>query len=342
MLLSRVAETVYWIGRYVERAENTARLVMVNAHLVLDLPKGVALGWAPVLKITGSADTFYQRYGEPSERNVVHFLLSDEGNPGSIISSLVLAREDLRTTRVILPREAWESINDLYLHAKDNLSTGVSRRGRYAFLEGIIEHCQRFTGLLCGTMSHDEAYTFMRMGRNLERADMTARVTDVRAGNLLPERDEALKPYDDIQWMSVLNSLAAYQMYRRHVHLRVRGRDVLRFLFQDMEFPRSVLHCLGEVGSCVRRFARHELALRSLGRAQRMMQDVEISALKGEHLNRFVDRFQVALAEVHEQISLTYFLEQRSATARSPTTARSPATARSPQGVARIAAAAGP
>lgn len=307
MLLSRVAETVYWLGRYVERAENTARLVLVNANLMLDLPKGIPLGWEPVLNITGGTDLFYEHYSEPSERNVLKFLISDRHNPSSIISSLNQARENLRTTRVLTPRAAWESLNDVYLYAKDHLSSGITRRGRHQFLHYIIESSQKLTGILSATMSHDKAYTFIRMGRNLERADMTTRVIDVRAGNLIPERVEDLKPFEDIQWMSVLNSLAAYQMYRRHVHMRVRRQDVLRFLLQDVEFPRSVLHCLGEVVSCLNQLSRNDNPLRTLGFAQRHIREVDVQKLMGSRLNAFVDEFQVVLGRLHEQIADTYF-----------------------------------
>lgn len=307
MLLSRVAETVYWIGRYVERAENTARLIMVNANIMLDLPKGVALGWEPVLHITGITDLFYEHYDQPSERNVVKFLISDRRNPSSIISSVEAAREDLRTTRVIMPREAWEVLNDFYLYTRENLNKGIAQRSRNEYLTDIVENCQKFTGLLSGTMSHDDPYTFILMGRNLERADMTTRVMDVRAGNVFSGSERDLAPYEDIQWRSVLNSLAAYSMYRRHVHMRVSGSNVIRFLLKDEDFPRSVYHCLGEVVSSLQRFERNEAALRDLGQARRMVTQVEADNLVGESLNAFVDELQIAMGHIHELLESTYF-----------------------------------
>jgi uncharacterized alpha-E superfamily protein len=306
-LLSRLAQTGYWLGRYVERAENTARLVMVNANLVMDLPKGMKLGWYPVLNITGGRQLFFEHYEHATDQNVVRFLVADRRNPGSILSSLDVARENMRTSRVIVPREAWESLNDLYLYARDNTARGLAASRRFEVLDAITRHCQQVTGLLSGTMSHDDSYTFIKMGRNLERADMTTRVIDVRTDSLVIDEVEDLEPFEDIQWRSVLNSLAAYQMYRRHVHMRVRGRDVLRFLFHDREFPRSVLHTLGEVQGCLTKLPRNEDPLRSLGHAQRFIQEADLGGLSGETLNRFIDEFQIQLGEVHAQVTETYF-----------------------------------
>jgi uncharacterized alpha-E superfamily protein len=307
VLLSRLAQTAYWIGRYVERAENTARLVMVNANLVMDLPKGIKLGWYPVLNITGNRQLFFEHYEHGTDQNVVRFLVADRRNPGSILSSLDVARENMRTSRVIMPREAFESLNDLYLYARDNTARGLAAGRRFEVLDAIIRHCQQVTGLLSGTMSHDDSYTFIKMGRNLERADMTTRVIDVRTDSLVLDELEDLKPFEDIQWRSVLNSLAAYQMYRRHVHMRVSGRDVLRYLFHDREFPRSVLHTLGEVQGCLAKLPRNEDPLRSLGHAQRFIQEADLGGLGGETLNRFIDEFQIQLGAVHNQVTETYF-----------------------------------
>jgi len=307
MLLSSVAERVYWMSRYIERAENTARIILVNNNLLLDLPRGIELGWEPLVAITGNAELFREHYDEPSERNVIRFLVSDVRNPNSIISSLASARENLRTTRAILPRAAWETLNDLFAYANDNKASGMSRRGRYAYMRRMIDYSQLMAGKLSSTMSHDKTYDFVRLGRDMERADMTTRVIDVRASNLLLSITEELRPFDDIQWKSVLDCLAAYQMYRRHVHVRVRGKEVLRFLLRDVTFPRAVHYCLTEVDHCLRRITGSEPALRVLGRAQRMLGEVEISGIIGDGLTEFINEFQKVHSELNEQISACYF-----------------------------------
>ena len=180
-MLSRVAESLYWFGRYVERAENIVRIVDVNAKLLLDLPRGIAPGWEPLIAITGSREEYLERFSGFDERDVLRFLIGDEDNPGSLLSSLLLARENARTMRDYLPREAYELANELYLYARDELSAGLSRRGRYGYLKHIQRGTQSISGLLLGAMQHDAGYQFLVIGRVLERADMTTRVLDVRA-----------------------------------------------------------------------------------------------------------------------------------------------------------------
>ena len=307
MLLSRVAETVYWMARYIERAEDTARIVLTHTNLVLDLPPSIGLGWEPLLAITGSGEQFYQRYDTPSEERVVRFLIADPKNSSSVLSSLFIARENLRTTRAVVPRSAWEALNDAYQYAKEQVTSGTSRRGRYEYLRRIIEHAQKLVGLLDGTMSHDRTYDFLCMGRALERADMTTRLLDVRAGNLLPRRPEESAAFEDIQWMGVLRSVSAYQMYRRHVHVRVTGPQVLKFLLQDREFPRSVFHCVEQLERCLRGYARSETSLHLLGRARRMVRDAKLNTLAWEGLHEFIDALQIVLGKLHEDLTKTYF-----------------------------------
>jgi len=306
-MLSRVAENIYWMARYIERVENTARIINVNTNLLLDLPRDTPFGWEPLLFITSREDTFYEGNQTPDEISVIKFMIGDRGNPGSILSSLSYAREDLRTTRDVVPREAWEQVNDLYLYVQNHLEMGISRRGRYEFLKRIILSTQQITGLLAGTMSHTYAYDFVRLGRNLERADMTTRILDVRSANLLLRQGEELTPFDNIQWMSVLKSLSAYQMYRQQVRLRVRGPDVLKFLLQDPLFPRTVCHCLGELEGCLRKLPRNSAPLESVSRLKQQVNAAKISELAYEGLHQFIDQLQIGLGDIHEQITATYF-----------------------------------
>ena len=306
-MLSRVASTIYWMARYIERAENTARLVNVNGHLLLDLPRRIRLGWAPLIDITGSHDAFFARHEEADERHVVRFLVSDVANPGSILGALHAARENARTIRDIIPREAWEQVNQLYLQARENAAGSQSRRRREEYLRQIILGAQTITGQLAGTMTHDEGYAFLRMGRNLERADMTTRIIDVRSASLLPELSEELTPFENIQWVSVLKSLTAYQMYRREMRLRVRRPDVLAFLLQERRFPRSFYHAICEVESCLRSLPRHEKPLESLARLQKKVLGAKPRRLQQDELHKFIDQLQLGLAKVHGQIAASYF-----------------------------------
>jgi uncharacterized alpha-E superfamily protein len=318
-MLSRVAQNIYWMGRYIERVEDTARLISVNTNLLLDLPRNTPFGWEPLIFITGSDELFYEKKRQTDELSVMKFLIGDRDNPGSLLSSLSSARENLRTTRDVVPREAWEQINDLYLYVRDRLEMGMSRRGRYEFLKRIIQSTQQITGLLAGTMTHSAAYVFVRIGRNLERAEMTTRILDVRSANLLIQQtqsqdgqeqsQEEQNPFETIQWMSVLKSLSAYQMYRQRIRLRVRGPDVLEFLLQDRLFPRAVFHCLSELERSLADLPRNAATLDSISQLKQRVTEARIPelALAREELHQFIDELQIGLGDVHNQLVATYF-----------------------------------
>jgi uncharacterized alpha-E superfamily protein len=305
-MLSRVANRIYWMARFLERAENMARLVNVNSHLLLDLPSRVQVGWRPLVEILGSETQFEQNHEGYDERAVVRFLVGDPQYPSSVIGSLASARENARTVRDIIPREAWEQINELYLNARKHLPSAYGQRKRYDYLNSIILGNQQVTGLLAGTMSHDTGYAFLRIGRNLERADMTSRIIDVRSADLLPSAD-ALTPFDNIQWMSVLKSLTAYQMYRREVRLQVRRPDVINFLLRNPRFPRSIYHCISTVAGCLQDLPHNESPLRHASHLQRLMSDVTPETLDQPGLHRLIDEIQQNVADLDRLLSEAYF-----------------------------------
>jgi uncharacterized alpha-E superfamily protein len=159
-------------------------------------------------------------------------------------------------------------------------------------------------------MSHEQAYDLVRIGRNLERTDMTSRIIDIRSANLVVKHTDGLIPFASIQWMSVLKSLSAYQMYRRHVHARVNGTAVLRFLLQDPRFPRSVYHCLGEMQQSLNNLPHNEVPWRHVVRLRRQVHDAQIEALIDEGLHGFIDGLQIALGRLHDRIQASYFLTE--------------------------------
>lgn len=311
-MLSRVAENIYWMARYLERAENTARLIMVNTNLLLDLPKTNPLGWQPIVNILGCEKTYQEQQQDYNERTVLKFLISAPDNNNAILNSLRLARENARTIRDIIPREAWERINDLYQTARSNAPSGYYRKGRFDYLQSIILNVQTITGLLAGTMLHDMGYDFLKMGRNLERADMTTRIIDVRSADLLPEHEE-MTPFENIQWMSVLKSLTAYQMYRRTIQERVSRPFVLRFLLKDKQFPRSFYHALLEVKDCLKHLKRNEPAVEVLNEVGKKVLRADQAILKQNELHQFIDELQLGLGELHDAISNTYFRQTQAA-----------------------------
>ncbi len=306
-MLSRVAENLYWLGRYIERAENTARLITVNSNLLLDLPRRVRLGWQPIVDIIGASDLYKDQHDAVDERSVLRFIVASPTNAGSILHSLTMARENARTVRDIIPREAWEQINHLYALVKEDINRVYTQRTRFDFLRQIILGAQTITGLLSGTMTHDEGYAFLRVGRNLERADMGTRIIDVRSASLLPDLSGELTPFENIQWMSVLKSMTGYQMYRRSMRLRVRRADVLRFLLQNLQFPRSFLHCVSAVEDCLWELPNHEKPIALVQSLQRKVQRINTDKLEQSQLHDTLDNLQLGLAKISTELKHSYF-----------------------------------
>lgn len=310
-MLARVAETLFWMSRYLERAENMARLVNVNANLLLDIPKKTTLGWEPLIDITGTRDSYLKSNENFDERSVLKYLVSDTNSPVSIVNSLNYARENARTIRDVIPREAWEQINALNYYAKDQSATGLSKRGRFTYLKEIIQRNQGITGLLAGTMNQDQGYLFLRLGRNLERADMTSRIVDVRTANLLTGENLELRPFENIQWMSVLKSLTGYQMYRQSMQARIRRGDVLKFLFQSTKFPRAIYFCVQQLEQCIVQLPHYENVLRKIHALMRTIQSAELNAYDQKMLHEFIDQLQIEFNGIHNALAENYFLSSR-------------------------------
>jgi uncharacterized alpha-E superfamily protein len=298
---------VYWLARYLERAENTARLVSVNTNLLLDLPKGLAPGWQPLVDITGSREMYDARGIRADEREIVQFLLADPENPGSIVSSFKRARENARTLRDIFPTEAWELLNQSFLEFIEELSTGLNKRTRFNFLKRIVLTSQTITGALEGTMNRNDAYTFLMLGRNVERADMTSRIVDVRSAQLLPDDAPELRPFDTIQWVSVLKSLSGYEMYRLSRRTRVSRTDVLEFVLRGEQFPRACGFSLRQIEQCLLALPRSAGVLDALAGAIRFLGEANLAALDQPGLHELIDRLQLHINGVHNGIAQTYF-----------------------------------
>ncbi|TVP90619.1 MAG: alpha-E domain-containing protein [Pseudomonadaceae bacterium] len=308
-MLSRVAENIYWLARYLERAEDTARLLGVTSNLLLDLPRSTKLGWEEIIAITGNDALFDEHYETRDEASVLNFMCGDTRYSGSILSSLAAARENLRTTRDVIPREIWEEVNQLYLSVKEQVENGITPRRRDAFLSRVIRSCQTVNGIIEGTLSYTQARTFLMLGRQLERADMITRIIDVRSANLLPRSAEDLKPFENLQWMSVLKSLSGYQMYRQHVRLRIRGPDVLSFLLQDMRYPRAVACSLERFSFALKNLKNHDDALEAVELCRQRIAGADIVKLAAEPdlLHAFVDEIQLDFTAVHEAVSHSWF-----------------------------------
>jgi uncharacterized alpha-E superfamily protein len=240
-MLSRVAESIYWMSRYVERAENVARFIDVNLNMMLDSSGGDQQWW-PLVNTTGDHVDFEKRYGAATQESVIRFLTFDRENPNSMISCLRAARENARSVREIISSEMWLQLNTFFLKVNDAAVNGGMESPHDFYTDAKLSS-HLFTGITDATMTHGEAWHFCRLGRKLERADKTSRILDVKYFILLRSVADVGTPMDDTQWAAVLRSASAFEMYRKRQG-RISPKGIVQFLLLDQEFPRAIRFCL--------------------------------------------------------------------------------------------------
>jgi uncharacterized alpha-E superfamily protein len=301
-LLSRVAEDAYWAARYLERAEDTARIVREFTSLIIDLPAAATTGWAPLLAILGQDPA-----PDPGERSVIELLICAPGNPSSIAQSVRHARENLRRCREIIPAEAWVAVNDLHLFIAANGTGSLDRRSRIRFLDHVIDAHQHLIGILAATMVRDSAFTLMRLGRHIERADMTTRLLDVQAGALLADRPESQRAYDDHQLTGILRALSAMQMFHRTCHGPLSATAVVSFILHAAAFPRSVVYCLHAAHDDVSTLPRTELTIPAVDQALATLAAFDPAVAVPQRVHQMADAVQQSVGKLHQQLEAAYF-----------------------------------
>ncbi|MBM4067372.1 MAG: alpha-E domain-containing protein [Planctomycetes bacterium] len=307
-MISRVAEHCFWMSRYLERAENTARILEVNQTLLLDFDVPTEQQWKPLLIISGIHDL----PGDDAEA-VQHYMTWEEKNASSIVSSLASARENARVMREVISADMWERLNYYHLWLSSPAAQNLYNRDRAEFYNQIKRINQLFHGLTDGTMSHGEPWEFIQLGKFLERASLTARILDVKYHILLPTPQHLGTPVDNAHWMAILNSCSAYEPYHKQRSLAEPETSVPDFLIYDPHFPRSVRHCLIECQE-----AAHAISGRQLSRpgndVEHQLQDLVgwlylvqiedfIRAGLHEGLTSVVDRIH----DIGDAIHRTYF-----------------------------------
>ncbi len=309
-MLARVAESIYWMSRYVERAENVARFIEVNLNLMLDLPVGSAQQWQPLVETTGDAEEFAKRYGKAIQSNVIQFLTFDRENVNSILSCLRAARENARSVREIISSEMWEQLNQFYLMV--NSANSASRTDPQDLFASVRMAGHLFAGVTDATMTHNESWNFCRLGRMLERADKTSRILDVKYFLLLPTAADVGTTADDIQWAAVLRSASAFEMYRKS-HGRIAPNRVVEFLLLETEFPRAIQYCLMQARDSVHAISgtptgifRHPVE-RLFGELCSELAYARVEAIITSGLHEYLDRLQTKMNQVGNGIAETFF-----------------------------------
>ncbi|MDJ0947895.1 MAG: alpha-E domain-containing protein [Alphaproteobacteria bacterium] len=294
-MLSRTAEDLYWMARYMERAENAARVLDVSYRMSL-LPTelgSASLHWRPAVEIGPDPGNFYDRYQEATAANVIEYMALDPDNPSSIYACIRAARENARTDRTAISNEMWESLNSTWLELRDLTPAGLRRWGQRAFFDWIKERSHLFRGVTVGTMLHSDPFHFIRLGTFLERADNTARILDVKYHVLLPEAEEVGGAVDYYQWGALLRSVSAFRPYRAIYRDLITPWRVAEMLILRPDLPRSLHYCFERVTNTLDRLAGYKtLECRRLaGEIHASLRFGKIEAIFQEGLHEFLTAF---------------------------------------------------
>lgn len=313
-MLSRIADSLFWMARYMDRAEHAARLLDVTYHMLLEQSQQTyELRWDAVIKMTGGHETFYRLFGDADPEKVCEFMLFREGNPNSVAQCITNVRENARTIRDRISRELWENVNGLYHRVRDMQSDPENRT---ALLGGIcsdiISASHTFNGISDSTLPHDEGWQFLQAGRALERAESTARVVDVEYHKLLETAAPASYAGHQ-QWVAVLKSVAAYEMYRRVYHSAIEPESVAELLILHPQHPRSIRFNVGLLQASLRAISGsgpHSYANeaeRLTGKLHDSLVYNRIEDIFQQGLHHFVTDAELTCRSIGEQIATTYF-----------------------------------
>ncbi len=318
-MLSRVADAIYWMCRYAERAENVARFLDVSLQVMLDLPDSHGDPWAGVIVATGEEASFEKRYGSPTRDAIVRFLTVDDESENSILSCARLARDNARSIREAISSETWEQINKWYLLVRDAASTDAVVEDPHDFLAAVKEASHLFVGVTYLTMTHGEGWHFGRLGRLIERADQTSRIVDAKQALLMAQLPDVGASLDEIHLAALLRSVSALEMYRKR-YGRLDHTAVLEFLMLDKQFPRSIRHCLDTAQISLRAITAtpaHDSGTRPerlLGRLAAEYEYSIVDEIVAKGLHEHLDELQSKLNDVGGAIYETFFAARQEQT----------------------------
>ncbi len=318
-MLSRVAESIFWMARYVERAENLARFIDVTKNFILDQPYSTQNHWKPLIQVTGDVERFEERYQEYNASTVLNFLTFDRQYSHSIASALTNARENARSIRETISSEVWEQLNDFYHIVRDaeemkqsdspTPDIGVKDEDLYQ----TIKTCSHtFNGLLDSTMSRGTGWHFANLGRLLERADKTSRILDVKYFTLLPTLQHVGTTIDDLQWSAVLRSVSGFEMYRKR-YQTISIHRIVDFLVVDQAFPRAIRYCVEEAEISLRAIGNQGIkrnmdneyrnsAEQSLADLKHELANADVTNIIDNGLHEFIDHLQRRLNEIGDSV----------------------------------------
>lgn len=331
-MLSRDADCVFWIGRYIERAEATARMIDVHYHYGLESPLvGATFRWSSILAISGQQAKFETSYAEQDERSILEFFAFDSNNPSSIACCLFNARENARMIRDQISSEMWECLNRVYLDYRKLNVKSVMASSPHSFFQRVKDSSHLFQGITNRTLMMGETRDFHDAGRFLERADQTARILDVKYHDLLPRFAAEVTaltephqsqsqgdpgsvggPVDLHGWLAVLKSVGAYEAFRKTYHQGVTPARVADFLILNPKFPASVRHSIGRIDGCLRRVSGNSSAgpansaERSVGRLYQDLNYLSADEIIEAGLHEFLTDVQTRCIDIGNAIADTF------------------------------------
>jgi uncharacterized alpha-E superfamily protein len=320
-MLSRVANCLYWMSRYIERAENVARIVDVNLQLLLDLrsldDENLGEHWMPVVESTGDEAAFLKLHSKATGQAVTEFLVFQSANPNSIISSICQARENARMVRDQITIEFWEELNRLYLFVRSPEARKVWRQSPSEFFQQIKGASLHLVGIGDATILHNEGWWFSQAGKFIERADKTSRILDVCHGSL-PERGlpQAVSQGEALAWVAVLRSCSAWDAYKSLHGAEIHPRYVAEFLLLNEDFPRSARFCVGELNRALRRISGVRSGRFSndgeklCGRLEAALQFSTVEEIFDQGLHLYLDQFQDKLNSIGGALFDAYIFQE--------------------------------
>lgn len=312
-MLSRVANHIYWLGRYLERAENYARFIDVNFNLMQDLPVDLKEQWQPLVAATGDLDLYLKKYQGYERHQVMFFLTFDLDNPNCMLSAVNRARENARIIRENLTKETWEKVNELYYMLQSGLEKKVwKKEDPRQFYEMVKNQILLIYGLADATVARTEGWYFRQLGQLLERADKTSRILDVKYHILLPSPIEVGSPLDFLHWMALLKSVTGFNTYRR-LYGNIDPSGVVEFLVLNKYFPRSIYYCLKEAERCLHNISGHSTdgfknsAEKAIGEMRSRLEYSDVDDIISVGLHEYLDALQLKINHISDLIDSNYF-----------------------------------
>lgn len=315
-MLSRVADSCFWLSRYIERAESNARILDVNMQLLLDFEDQAAhlvqRHWQPVLATLEDQERFNSLYTDITSDSVLEFVTFERKNPHAIVNCVANARENARTVREQISSEMWEQINRTHLYLRDGQARADFHDSPIGFYRRLVDQLHAFQGTTDATMLHGDGWDFLQLGKYLERADATSRVLDIKYHILLPSGEQVGGHVDITQWMAVLRSCSGMEAYLKTTIGQVTGWQVAEFLTLHPEFPRSIRFCVDHLDAALHRISDCEPghfsneAERLCGALRSTLDYTTIGAVFQSGLHQFLDDTQLRLIQIAAAITQTY------------------------------------